>query len=277
MNFLIIGTPRSGSTMLCDYLNQQNDIKCHYEVFLDTAIKLSGQKSQHISINHIIKKLDYFNRQYKDGDIDSLDFKLASEIITSGVNKDKFNNLVPLIDILKKHNNKKYLGFKIFYSQIQLLQNFNIIDYIKENNIKVLHLYRKNKFLQELSYQKRKQTNIVRITKDEPNINQKIIFDVNLYKERSEFYNSSYERYEQLFIDNNIQRHLISYEDISNNEKFKHLNAAADFISNSFTEIDDNNLRYKKMNVFTLEEQIENFTEVKNSLIDDSSFQQALI
>ena len=278
MNFIIIGTPRTGSTMLCDYLNKQTDIKCHYEIFLDTGIKLSSEDSKKFSVNPHISKINFFNKQYKQKKITIEDFKIASEIVQNKLNLNRLTNPIHLIDILKKYNTKKYLGCKIFYNQIESLQNFNVIEYIKENNIKIIHLNRQNKFLQEFSYQRRKQTNIVTLGQNEQQIKQKIIFDVNLYLERSKLYDFLYKKYDQLFKENNINVLNVSYEEFSNKQKSKKIKDIVTFINEqlSFIEIPDNRLLFKKINIFSLQEQMENFDEVKVALIDDFWFRETI-
>ena len=263
--------------MLCDYLNKQKDIKCHYEIFLDTGIKLSSIDSKKVTINPDIIKNNFFIKQFSESKITIEDLNLANDIIQNKINVKRLVDPILMIEAIKRHNSKKYLGCKIFYNQIHSLQNFSLIDYIKENNIKVIHLNRINKFLQELSYQKRKQTNIVTLEQNDKHINFKIVFDVGLYQDRSKLWNSLYEQYNLTFKQNNIDVLNISYEDLYK-QKTKTLQTIVTFITKeaNFTEIPESSLLFKKMNIYSLQDQIENFSEVYNFLKNDVHFLQAL-
>jgi len=277
MNFIIIGSQRTGSTMLCDYLNKQNDIKCHYEIFLNTGIELSSIDGNKVSVNPNILKHNFFIKRFNESHITIEDLNIANEIIQNKSNINRFTDPALLIDILNRHNTKKNLGFKLFYYQIDMFKNFDIINYIKSNNIKIIHLYRENKFLQELSYQKRIHTNVSRVKQNENYNNQKINFDIQLYHKRSNGHQALFEHYNQQFTDNNILTINIAYEGLCK-EKTKTLQSIVNFITNesNFTEISEDSLLFKKMNVYTLQDQIENFDEVYNFLKNDVHFLRAL-
>jgi hypothetical protein len=275
MNFIIIGSQRTGSTMLCDYLNKQKDIKCHYELFLNANIELSNNNSEKISINvnHTIKT--FFN--YTKKITDKTDLKIIYDILTCGVNNTKYSNPDIVLSILSKYNLKSFLGFKLFYYQIDKFTNFSLINYLKNNNIKIIHLYRKNKFLQELSYQKRLQTNISRVQQNEEYINQKINFNIREYYDRSNTHQFQYNLYTDLFNNNKLKVLDVSYEDLSK-DKTKTVESIVSFITknSNFIEIPEESLLIKKMNVYSLYDQIENFDEVYSILKEDPYFLQAL-
>ena len=94
MDFIIIASARTGSTMLCNYLNLQKDIKCHYELFINDRIQISTDISEKENI--IVSELD---KHKTNND------KLVRDIIDNNLIKTRYDDTIELFDTLKKHKN----------------------------------------------------------------------------------------------------------------------------------------------------------------------------
>lgn len=109
--FIVLSTQRSGSTWLIDKLNSHPQIKAYSELLKDDGIGYPK-----------FGELDFpFYNQFKV------------------VNKNK--------DALKQYLNELYsngetVGFKLMYNQHDSYPS--IIDYVSNNDIKIIHLYRKS-------------------------------------------------------------------------------------------------------------------------------------
>ena len=269
MDFIIIASARTGSTMLCNYLNLQKDIKCHYELFINDRIQISTDISEKEDI--IVSELD---KHKTNND------KLVRDIIDNNLIKTRYDDTIELFDTLKKHkNNKKFLGFKIMYGQIKLFNSFDFYDYLAKNDIKVIHLYRENKFLQELSSQKKQKTGISTIFQYQEYPNKKIVFDIKKYISEKANKEWNYKIHDKLFTLSNISNISVTYEDLCGINKIEHYKRIFEFITGSvtsFTEIKNQHLQYKKINTVSLEDQIENFDEVNFFLKNDIFFKKCI-
>jgi len=277
-NFLILASQRSGSTLLCNYLNRQNLIRCHYELFYPKSAQMSLHDGTHYPVSSIRSNINskellkIFSQKapYSDSD-----YNFITEIYKSKLNYYRFDNAEKFINQFKKFCSKPFFGHKIIYYQIELLNNFSFIEYIKSNDIKIIHLNRNNKFLQELSYQKKEATNIVRVLKNENYINKKIQFDINLYLKRSKENQLQYNLYSRILQENNISTINISYENLNNSYEdiYKFITGNMDL----YKKIPIEEFFTKKINTFTVEEQIQNYHEVKELLNNDKFFLEACL
>jgi hypothetical protein len=268
MDFVIIASARTGSTMLCNYLDSQQNIKCHYELFIRDRIQLSTDNGRKHDI--MVSKIDEDEVNHDN---------LVKDIMDNNLLETRYDDTIKLFDILKKHNKKPFLGFKMMYGHIKLFNSFDFYDYLIKNNIKVIHLYRENKFLQELSNQKKQKTGISTIFQYEEYPNKKIIFDIKHYINERASKEWNYKIHDKLFHLGNIPNISVTYEDLCGSNKIEHYKRIFEFITgstNSFTEIKDQRLQYKKINTFTLEDQIENFEEVNLALKNDIFFKKCI-
>ena len=250
MDFIVLGGPRCGTTMSVHYLNRQQNIKCHSEIFNP---------------------------------------KRYSKKITR--NKDIINWETPLevigkLDALNVENKKH--GFKLLFSHTKNLKrddNFFPEDYIKENNIKVILINRKNNFLRYLSLQKARKLQCFAISKrklrENPNIvketNIKINFDFATYQRETNFHNTCLNLYKDFFIKNNINFYEVCYEDLLETNRTVHYKNMVKLIQGTdenFIEV--NEVETIKQNIYTVEEQLLNFSEVEFILKDDPWFQESI-
>jgi len=179
------------------------------------------------------------------------------------------------------HTKKLFTGFKLTFSQALALEkkyNFSIEEYIKDKNLKVIFPERKNKFLKNLSLQKACITKHFCITETNKQLlnstNIKFNFDVEKYYYETDKREAIHKKYSTYFEQNNISFLQVYYEDLIEN-KFN--------IQKEYEFITEFKERYKnvtptilKQNIYTLEEQLLNYNEVKLALKDDFWFQTTI-
>jgi len=194
-------------------------------------------------------------------------------------------------DLLDAPLNYKYIkayGLKMLFTQVKNLKNnnnFSLLDYLKEKNLKIIIMTRRNVFLRNLSSEKAFETNCYRITerklKENPDIikesNIKIEFDIPRYKRFLKERQETDEMFKNFFNENNINYKEIFYEDVISENKdffYKDLMLFLGVKEEDYIKVE--NTKSFKQNIYKLEEQISNFDEVKETLADDIYFQEAL-
>jgi hypothetical protein len=122
-DFIILGSQRSGSTLLCNFLNSQHSIRCHYEIFFSQICQLSLNDSSHYSISATNKPINY-KKLLRDLPAEALpinDYNLITKIYHLGLDVSRFKYPLQLIEQLRNYCNKRFLGYKIFYDQVLLI------------------------------------------------------------------------------------------------------------------------------------------------------------
>lgn len=115
--FVILSYRRSGSTMLYTLLNSHPHIRCHGELFL--MRKPKEDNFYNFCLNSSLnKKLIYYSpfRGY-----------LIRQFLSF---------------IFIKQGEEKAVGFKLMYKQAKIFPS--ILQWIKKNNVKIIHLHRQN-------------------------------------------------------------------------------------------------------------------------------------
>lgn len=254
VNFFILGRGRTGTNFLVESLNLQPDIHSFYELF---------------EISKNFPKEECYYKDRKDNQSP----------------KDYLDNLV-------FPEKAKHRGFKILSFQFeQLFKNtrYDLFDYISEkNDIKVIISNRRNIFLEYLSNRKAfsvghymgkadyKRKIKTGINSYEQN-NIKINFNLNLY---NHYINNTYRQYLEKI--ENLEKYGISYiitdyEDRSGENKNEHYARIVKFLTGTEPfEISLDKVNVMKQNVYTLEEQIENFDQVSQALKNDQHFIEAI-
>jgi hypothetical protein len=159
-NFVIIGSPRTGSNYLISLLNNINNLTCYYEIYHPEKI-FCPLLLQKLKINNFIDEKKLINLRNND----------------------------PLF-FLKKYiynSSNSLIGFKIFNNH-----NHLVLDYLKRSkNIKKIILIRSN-FLAVYSSELIAQKNNIWWTDNPIEQKTQILFDKNHYEKRLEEYNMFY-------------------------------------------------------------------------------------
>ncbi len=135
--FIVLSTQRSGSTFLVTSLSSHPRIHCYEELFLHTNHDPEAYLTYRTA--NMGRRLTHlFQRK---------------QLI------DKY-----LLDIYSPNgNNTQAVGFKLMYPQIRQLPE--IVDLVKEQNIKVIHLIRQNTLKVIASHQAAKKRKLYHITR----------------------------------------------------------------------------------------------------------------
>jgi LPS sulfotransferase NodH len=286
MNFFILARPRTGSTMLTNFLNTQPDIACESEIFHHVGITFPH-----------IKSFTHWTAEW---------LVLNGKDLQTAI-KNKFLQPEKFFKFLKGKNNKKIVGYKVVFPQLVFFKNnfkflklpryekttsfehknlkFSLFNNIKKNNGKVILLRRKNEFLRCLSALKSWKTNDPIIEKDVKKIfykknDKKVIFNINYYLKGVKDVIEGDAEIEAFLKKSGIPYFIVYYEDLTGPESNKHYCNVATFLGQSkekFVAIKNEELDIKKLNTYTLESQIKNYKRVFNVLKDDVYFQNALL
>lgn len=169
VKFVIIGSQRTGSTLLRMKLNSLLAVRCHGEVFLGKYNALDG-------FNQFLIKNRFYHFYFK-----LLTHKLGKYIFPSIFFKNKVDKYLNFLfydktcsDAFQSFSeSEKYLtnsnydfqeavGFKLMYDQLKILPY--IEQYLIENNFIIIHLIRENKIEQYLSKIRMKNSKIAHVS-----------------------------------------------------------------------------------------------------------------
>ena len=261
MNFIILGTARTGSKILNAYLAQQEEIYSFGEIFTINK-NIYTQKSVAPILDNVIHEI---NKNY--GQIDLNAFKIKHPEI--------------LLNLLAKYSIKQICGFKLFIIHLKKTQNasnLNLIDFAINNKTKLIILNRRNIFLNYLSSRKALITRIYNISIKFPERNDDIKIHINPdhYKIWKNNLCNSYSEWEELFINHNIPFTKISYEDIIGPNGKREKERIYKFIAGDNVIPKEKPMAHLQQNIYTLKHQIENYEEVCKALKDDPDFKDAL-
>jgi hypothetical protein len=237
--FVIFGSPRTGSQLLCHFLNNQNKIICLPEIF----------NSKNINFK-------YFNNKFE---------------ILKNNNFEIYLKLIFTKRLIKKNmSEKQAIGYKIFLGQIQSIPDpKSYLNFLKNDNTKIIFLTRNNIFLKYIS----------KITADSINNYgcstknfSSLIYKLNPVKINYE----DYIKYKKEVI-SNIETQLeyihfyefpfihIKYEEFTGEKYLESYKNIFNFLNLDFNEFNDIRInsiltgKFKKINVYKLKDKIINF------------------
>ena len=256
-NFVIFAHPRTGSGALTSALNEQKDISCSKEIF----------------------KNNIFDAKY----ITIMANFLGED--RSMWQKNRSENFKDFLNELSEKSNKKIFGYKFFPRHFKSFPNNEIyLNYLKENNTKIIILERKNILLQYISVSTARLIN--NYTTSVKNKTSKEVFKLNPIKidyDKYIKYNKiiKRERNEQIKVvgDYNLQYVHITYEDFTGEkftesfEKIFHLLNLnfKDFIDVRYNVRKNGDIgNHRKINVYKLQDKILNYTEFKKAAEDNN-------
>jgi len=262
MDYMILSFSRSGTKILNYFLSQQDDVECFGELFNPNKNLYTYRP-----INKILEKIiNEINTIYHNYD-------------TLGLNEFRMHNPEILLNLIKKYSTKKFNGLKFLFWQLFLInENFDLVDFAIKNKTKIILLHRENIFLHYLSFMKASSSGIYTLTKKSPerkdNIKIKLNpkFYLNFKKQKTKMF----EYYENLFNSNNIPYFKTSYEKITQENAEQEKKQIYQFITGTADDPKSINCIYIKQNIYTLENQLENFEEISSRLKDDPYFIAAL-
>jgi LPS sulfotransferase NodH len=246
--FIILTTQRSGSTFFRLYLNSHENIRCHDEVFLRSYGAKDGW-------NNFIKDKNNLNN-------DKTELKIVYDYLESlFYNKnhsapwtdiDSWNDYLP-----QAKENVQAVGFKFMYDQFQ--EHPYIEEWLKKEQIKIIHFYRKNKLKMELSRLSAQKSGIYHsqktIARQKHQVDTtKIVNNINKYNQIEEDFKLRYQDNDYLEID--YETFLEDPETINN--------CILDFLSikgNGFYKP-----KLNKLNPNNVRDIVSNYDELESSL-----------
>ena len=248
IKFLIITQPRSGSSFFTSCLNSHPQIHCS-RGSLFTKHNLSpikGFKPGFLTVDR--KKSPYY--KYRSGS-----FKRQF------AHRFRRNKLVHefLSAWYARHQDSEAVGFKVNYSQISRYPA--TISWVKQNDVKIIHLVRTNLL-------KRHVSNKIAVTRDVHHSNKplepiKIYIESKILVEDFRRRQNRFERYRTLFKDFPFLE--VSYESMVADQN-KETSKVLEFLG--LNQLIPLTTDLVKVNPDSLEEIIENYEEVKQTLIN---------
>jgi hypothetical protein len=263
LDFVIFSRPRSGSTMLSNYLNEQTSIACEGEIFHKKCLTFP-----------VIKQFSHWTRKWR-------------QMFKDDALMQRFKNPIGFLSFLRANTDKEILGCKILYYQLHYLKenNIDIFDMMEKSEGKVILLRRRNEFLRNLSGQKAWRVNHPVTLKEQKKIlydtsKKSIDFNIQRYLIDAKNITQADINVEEKLKSRNIPYFITYYEDLTGPDSLEHYNNITTFLGQPtrlFIPLNNSELDIKKQNVFTLEDQISNFDVVKEQLKDDPFFKEALV
>jgi len=270
-NFVILGAGRSGSTVLCSTLNKQKQINCVGEIF-------NIEYPYYYKIKHETLNNFFESKAENKPDLILCDkiWGFKSDIEREKAYIHKYNNFKEYINILSKQSQKQVFGYKIFDDQFIKFRRKkdNYLQFLKDNNSKILFLIRANLFLQYIS-----MMTAYSIDTWNCNINLKdssTIYQLNPiqidYLEYVKFKKSLtsliYKRMEYIK-KYNLPYIPVVYEHFTGEKYLESFEKIFKFLNLDFNEFIDLKTQdgrlggHKKINVYNLKDKIENFNALR--------------
>jgi hypothetical protein len=260
-NFVILGEPRTASTMLCSTLNKQTDICCYNEILKN------GKDIPDLKIGEEIESR--LVRPETNGD--SLLKFLGSNKIQWRERRDKYYD--QFIVATSETRSEPIFGYKIFSKHIAFFPGY--YNFLKENNTRIICLSRKNLLLQYISLltaRAKPQTDSYRFATRIGNIQPGPIGVNVAYNEFVRWKKKMQKEFIQKLLtiaELNLPTVYVTYENITGNgylqcceDIFKHLEL--DFKAFKDTRRDDGSIAgHIKLNTYTIPEKILNYSEFK--------------
>lgn len=265
--FLILTGGRTGSTAIVKWLQSSPLIRCHNEVFLayhNTAIdsfgyyvsktegrpflykyglhwRIAGIEGNPISVKVVN---DFMDKLYYDPEFSAPWEKLSDkETYTSNVN----------------FNKEKLVGFKIGYIQYNAL--YGVRNWLKENDVYVIQLFRKNLLKKHVSKMMADATSVWH-SQDKVN-NKKLTLDIGHALKRIKITEEKDQAMTKKLKESGKKLLQINYEDFLNASNRSKFSAEfASFFDEEKMLFDDLETSLKKLNSNRLEDLLENYDEV---------------
>lgn len=247
---MILTQPRSGSRWFMTCLNSHPQVYCPWVPTLFSKHNLSPLKNFKPKFLQVYKSFSPYYR-YRSGS-----FKRQ---LTHRLNKRKLVSQF-LDDIYNRSYRGEVIGFKVNYSQIR--SHKIIYEWIKQNNIKVIHLVRYNLLKRLVSHKVAHARRLFHSTQSVAPI--KVHIDPKILLEDFKRRQERFRKYRERFITElNVPYLEVSYESLQEKHEremsrtFRFLGVNAHVASK--TEL-------VKVNPDFLNEIIENYVEVENAL-----------
>ena len=261
-NFVIFSEPRTGSGALTSGLNHQNDIFCLKEIFRDKYLA-----------SKIINKLDQTSK------IITL---LGSDKSKWEKNRDK--NFEDFLNSISELSNKKIFGYKFFEKHFRSFQDHKTyLNFLKENNTKIIVLQRNNILLQYISQLTAAMIESYSCTvksKDSEKVFQlnSIKIDYNQYINYNKKIKRQFKDKLKVVKDYDLQYVNITYEDFVGEkfiECFKKIFNLLDLNFQNFIDPRNDGLiaNHKKINVYKLKDKILNYELFKKQAEDNNDIE----
>jgi LPS sulfotransferase NodH len=251
--FIIITTARSGSQMLCEFLTKQENIACEYELLQ------SHREAKH-------KK----GRLQSSSQFEEILGKDPSKFVGN-----RNRNFIEFLKIWEGMFSSEYFGFKVFFkshlgthklSPKDAISYEDFAKYIKDYDIKIIHLTRNNILLKYISYKTSKITGVTSSSRG-LEINS-IGIDV-IYREFNEW-RSNLLKEEQSVVDflndNVINYHHITYENLIGEDYVNYYKDIISFIGGNpdlFVDIRKQGVQTKKKtNIHSLRFKVSNLDDL---------------
>lgn len=268
VKFVIIGSQRTGSTLLRMKLNSLLSIRCHGEVFLGKYNAADGFKNFlynskffRFYFTILTNKLGkYLVPKFVLSNIlfDFLDY-LFNDVRCSDAFQDFADSHKFLTNV--NFNSQEAVGFKLMYDQ---LKNFpSIENYLKKNEVKIIHLVRRNKLDQYVSKLKMRKTKVAHSIdlKSKDVIKVDVLlnsFDKFLKKEQKDE-NSI----DKIFSELDVKK--VYYEDI-----FAEFDSILSFLNITDKLTLDKDLKLKKIESKSLKDVVSNYKQVVEFCINNN-------
>ena len=260
-NFVIFSQARTGSSTLCNNLNNQKDITCMREVFNKKWGESLGPQTKKQFKKH-------FGNNY---------IGILTEI--------RRKNFAEFLILMSNISNKPVFGYKIMAKHTSFFKNKELyLNYLKNNKSKIILLTRDNLFLKYVSYQTAKEIGTFSSCANAPK--QKIIYQLNPiqinYNQYKKYLNQEnyflQERKENISSYNLPHIH-IKYEDLFEKKYLESMARIYEFLNldfkhfKDFRESDGTILTYKKINVYNIKDKIINYEAFKKQAEDNNDIE----
>ena len=256
-NFVILAEPRTGSGALTAALNIQKDIYCLKELFKRGYV-------QDRVIKHSMRMLDVNN---------NLQNLLGPDYSKWEENRNK--KFKDFLNIISNLSNKKIFGYKFFDKHFRAFPSRNVyLNFLKENNSKIIILQRKNILLRYISHMTAQSIKLYGCNINRKDYREKV-FNLNPIKIDYDQYIKYNKKDKKLYFqkikdaeDFNLKYIHIYYEDFTGKnfeESFKEIFNFLDLEFNNFINPRDGETiaSHKKINIYKNKDKILNYTEFK--------------
>ena len=252
VKFLIITQPRSGSAWFMSCLNSHPQIYCPRLPTLFSKYNLSPLKRfkpRFLQIdNRISPYYQYRSRSFK-------------RQIAHRFNR---NNLIHefLSDLYTENRNVKAIGFKVNYSQVRKYPA--TISWVKQNNVKIMHLIRINLLKRLVSHKIAKARNLLHSTQAVKPM--KIYIDPKILIQDFRRRRARFDKYNKRF----MEVFKVPFLEVAYESLLADLDTEIGKVL-KFLEIDEFmplTSEFVKINPDSLEDIVENYSEIKKTLIN---------
>jgi len=257
-NFVVFAHPRTGSGALTSALDEQKDIFCLKEIF----------KSNIVDAKYLRKNMKDFLGEDR-----------------STWQKNRNENFKDFVNELSERSKKKIFGYKFFPKHFRAFPNNEIyLNYLKDNNTKIIILERKNILLQYISVSTARlidnfSTSVKNSTSKEVFKLNPIEIDYDKYIKYNKIIKRERKAQLKAVEDYNLQYIHITYEDFTGEkfiECFKKIFDLLDLNFKDFIDVRDNVRKngdlghHRKINVYKLQDKILNYAEFKKAAEDNN-------